>query len=59
MAMTVGGLNAKVMGLSNPASQNCVAKGGDLQIAKRGDEGEYGICLFTDSPVRRMGYVSR
>jgi putative hemolysin len=36
-------------GLANPASQNCEAKGGTLQIQKRGDGGEYGICVFEDN----------
>ena len=34
--------------LPNPASQNCIAKGGSLLISKRGDGGQYGICLFPD-----------
>ncbi len=35
--------------LANPASENCVNKGGQLVIEKRGDGGEYGICLFEDN----------
>ncbi|MFQ5787598.1 MAG: DUF333 domain-containing protein [Thermodesulfobacteriota bacterium] len=35
--------------LANPASENCVEKGGKLIIEKRGDGGEYGICLFEDN----------
>ena len=35
--------------LANPASENCVKKGGQLVIEKRGDGGEYGICLFPDN----------
>lgn len=38
-----------VLGLPNPASQNCVAKGGTLQMAKRGNDEVYGICIFTDN----------
>ncbi len=37
------------MTLANPASKNCIEKGGKLQIAKRGDGGEYGICYFEDN----------
>jgi putative hemolysin len=35
--------------LPNPASVNCVKKGGKVVIGKRGDGGEYGICLFEDN----------
>ncbi len=35
--------------LANPASVNCVEKGGFLRIVKRGDGGEYGICFFEDN----------
>lgn len=35
--------------LANPASKNCVEKGGELKIAKRGDGGQYGICYFEDN----------
>lgn len=35
--------------LPNPASVNCVKKGGEVVIEKRGDGGEYGICLFEDN----------
>lgn len=35
--------------LGNPASQNCIAKGGVLNILKRPDGGEYGVCFFTDN----------
>ncbi|MFM8319922.1 MAG: DUF333 domain-containing protein [Chloroflexota bacterium] len=36
-------------GIANPASENCVAKDGELQIVKRGDLGEYGVCVFEDN----------
>jgi putative hemolysin len=36
-------------GMANPASENCVKQGGTLSIQKRGDGGEYGICLFEDA----------
>jgi putative hemolysin len=35
-------------GIANPASVNCINKGGYLSIQKRGDGGEYGICIFED-----------
>ena len=37
----------KVM-IANPASVNCIKRGGTLTIRKRGDGGEYGICTFAD-----------
>jgi putative hemolysin len=37
----------KVM-IANPASVNCIERGGTLTIRKRGDGGEYGICTFAD-----------
>jgi putative hemolysin len=37
------------MQIANPASVNCTAKGGKLDIKKRGDGGEYGVCLFEDN----------
>ena len=36
-------------GLPNPASENCIKQGGTLTIQKRGDGGEYGVCLFEDN----------
>ena len=35
--------------MANPASQNCEKVGGRLSIMKRGDGGEYGVCLFEDN----------
>jgi putative hemolysin len=35
--------------LANPASQNCVAQGGQLRIETAGDGGQYGVCLFEDN----------
>ncbi len=34
--------------LANPASSNCIAKGGTLEIRKS-KIGEYGVCLFEDN----------
>lgn len=42
----MGLANQEALALANPASQNCIAKGGNLIISKRGDRGEYGVCLF-------------
>ena len=33
----------------NPASQGCIGAGGTLQIEKRPDGGEYGVCTFEDN----------
>lgn len=35
--------------IANPASVNCSKLGGNLVFQKRGDGGEYGICLFEDN----------
>lgn len=35
--------------IANPASENCLKLGGKLVIEKRGDGGEYGVCLFEDN----------
>ncbi len=35
--------------MANPASENCVKQGGTLSIQKRGDGGEYGVCMFEDN----------
>jgi putative hemolysin len=35
--------------IANPASENCIKQGGTLNIEKRGDGGEYGICFFEDN----------
>lgn len=35
--------------LANPASQNCVAQGGELVIEKAPGGGQYGVCLFGDN----------
>jgi putative hemolysin len=41
--------NQKTMAIANPASTECIEKGGKLLISKRGDGGEYGICVFEDN----------
>jgi len=35
--------------IANPASENCIKKGGQLKIMKRVDGGEYGVCIFPDN----------
>ena len=35
--------------LANPASENCIEKGGTLVIQTRGDGGQYGLCQFEDN----------
>ena len=35
--------------IANPASENCIKQGGTLSIQKRGDGGEYGVCVFEDN----------
>lgn len=35
--------------LGNPASQNCVAKGGSVAIETNPQGGQYGVCLFDDN----------
>jgi putative hemolysin len=34
---------------ANPASQNCLEKGGKVYMFKTGSGGEYGVCRFSDS----------
>jgi len=36
------------VGIANPASTNCINRGGTLKIQKGGG-GEYGICVFEDN----------
>ena len=35
--------------IANPASQNCVARGGMLRIESRPYGGQYGVCIFDDN----------
>jgi len=44
----VAELNASTQ-LANPASVNCIKLGGTIEIQKRGDGGEYGLCFFEDN----------
>lgn len=36
-------------GLANPASQNCIAKGGTVSIEKNAAGAQFGVCLFPDN----------
>lgn len=38
----------QTVGLANPASVNCIAKGGTLAM-RTNKNGEYGVCLFEDN----------
>ena len=52
LAMGCVGASAQVQPapqLANPASQNCVARGGTLRIERRPDGGQFGVCVFTDN----------
>ena len=40
---------ASAAGLANPASEHCIAAGGELRIETAGDGGQYGVCLFEDN----------
>jgi hypothetical protein len=35
--------------LANPASEHCIAEGGELRIETAGSGGQYGVCLFEDN----------
>lgn len=39
---------AQPAGIANPASQNCIEKGGTLEMRKN-KNGEYGVCFFDDN----------
>jgi putative hemolysin len=36
-------------GIANPASENCVKQGGQLNIVLAPSGGEYGVCVFEDN----------
>jgi len=38
-----------VLSISNPASQNCISKGGSVDIRKNGKGEEYGVCVLEDN----------
>jgi len=46
---TIVNAPGEAVGMANPASENCVAKGGKLTIAERAGFGQYGICYFDDN----------
>lgn len=35
-------------GLANPASENCVNQGGEIEIVTDEEGGQYGVCKFED-----------
>ena len=39
-------VTTKPIGMANPASQYCVGLGGQLEIKRQADGGEYGLCHF-------------
>ncbi len=41
-------VNNNNIALTNPASQHCLARGGQLEIKKDEQNGEYGVCQFSD-----------
>src|SRR3990167_7681128 len=53
LCLAVAGIGASAqtaptLQLANPASVNCTQKGGMLQIERRPDCGQYGVCVFAD-----------
>lgn len=38
----------QAIGMANPASQNCVDKGGRIEM-RENNKGQYGVCLFEDN----------
>lgn len=46
--LSLGCGNAPVANKANPASVNCVNKGGEVDIRKNAQGGEVGICMFQD-----------
>jgi len=48
LAATISNASAQST-LANPASQNCVAKGGTITIETNPKSAEYGVCVFADN----------
>lgn len=48
LALAATAASAQGVQLANPASQNCVAKGGKL-VMEKNPRGEFGVCLFDDN----------
>ncbi|MFA7166579.1 MAG: DUF333 domain-containing protein [Desulfoplanes sp.] len=44
-----GNVPGSTVQLANPASQNCIKRGGHLKIQKTSGGGEYGVCYFEDN----------
>ena len=49
MAAYGEGASKALSRIANPASTHCVEHGGKVVIQKRGDGGEFGICVFADN----------
>ncbi len=49
LALTAAVAAAQAPQLANPASQHCVAKGGEVMIEKNPRGGQFGVCMFPDN----------
>jgi putative hemolysin len=49
LAGCAGDASTSAKQLANPASEHCVAAGGQVVIETAGDGGQYGVCLFEDN----------
>jgi putative hemolysin len=49
LTFTTPAATAGFANMTNPASSNCVKQGGKVVIEKRGDGGEYGVCVFEEN----------
>lgn len=47
LTLNTGDVNSNTQ-ISNPASVNCVQKGGELEIRLNEEGGQYGVCVFLD-----------
>ena len=45
--------------IANPASTNCVDKGGQLKIQNKPDGSQYGLCYFEENRACEMGFIPR
>lgn len=49
VAMAGAGAVQAQLGMANPASVNCVQKGGTVRIETAPGGGQYGVCVFADN----------
>jgi len=49
MLIIAGCNSSSTTDVANPASENCVERGGQVIIQERGDGGQYGVCTFEDN----------